>query len=139
MADGDADLASLGAKARQGNLSDGERMQLEAVAPRDEDFVPATLVLYQDAKARKDVRSRRKYLDKLLAQPEHGYNPLFLAERAQVAIIQGDFDTALERLAGVGELVDQTISADDVTDRIGDLESRIVTAETRKTRRSGIH
>lgn len=45
-------------------------------------------------------------------------------------VAPGDFDTALERLAGVGELVDQTISADDVTDRIVDLESRIVTAET---------
>ena len=41
----------------------------------------------------------------------------------------GDFASALERLAGVGELVDQSISADDVTARIVDLESRITTAE----------
>ena len=41
----------------------------------------------------------------------------------------GDFASALERLAGVGELVDQSISADDVTERIVDLESRITTAE----------
>ena len=40
-----------------------------------------------------------------------------------------DFALALERLAGVGELVDQQISADDVTERIVDFESRIVTAE----------
>ena len=39
-----------------------------------------------------------------------------------------DFATALQRLAGVGELVDQTVSAEDVTDRIVDLESRITTA-----------
>ena len=40
-----------------------------------------------------------------------------------------DFSTALERLAGVGTLVDQSISADDVTERVVDLESRISTAE----------
>ncbi len=41
-----------------------------------------------------------------------------------------DFSAALERLAGVGKLVDQSISADDVTERVVDLESRISTAET---------
>ncbi len=40
-----------------------------------------------------------------------------------------DFSVALERLAGVGELVDQLISADDVTERIVDFKSRIITAE----------
>jgi hypothetical protein len=39
-----------------------------------------------------------------------------------------DFDDALDRLAGVGELVSQTVFADDVTDRVVDLESRITTA-----------
>ena len=45
-------------------------------------------------------------------------------------MLPGDFSTALERLAGVGKLVDQSISADDVTERVVDLESRISTAET---------
>ena len=40
-----------------------------------------------------------------------------------------DFSLVLERLAGVGELVDQQISADDVTERIVNFESRILTAE----------
>jgi hypothetical protein len=40
-----------------------------------------------------------------------------------------DFDAALDRLAGVGELISQTVFADDVTDRVVDLESRITTAE----------
>ena len=44
-------------------------------------------------------------------------------------VLPQDFSTALERLAGVGELVDQQISADDVTERIVDFESRIITAE----------
>lgn len=39
------------------------------------------------------------------------------------------FDEALERLAGVGELISQSVTADDVTDRVVDLESRIATAE----------
>ena len=41
-----------------------------------------------------------------------------------------DFPTALDRLAGVGKLVDQSISADDVTERVVDLQSRISTAQT---------
>ncbi len=40
-----------------------------------------------------------------------------------------NFDDALNRLAGVGELLSQTVFADDVTDRVVDLESRISTAE----------
>ena len=44
-------------------------------------------------------------------------------------VLPADFSTALERLAGVGTLVDQSISADDVTERVVDLESRISTAE----------
>ena len=44
-------------------------------------------------------------------------------------VLPGDFSAVLERLAGVGELVDQSISADDVTERIVDLSSRISTAE----------
>lgn len=39
-----------------------------------------------------------------------------------------DFDEALNRLSGVGELVSQTVFADDVTDRVVDLESRITTS-----------
>jgi len=48
-----------------------------------------------------------------------------------------DFAAALERLAGVGELVDQTVSAEDVTERIVDLESRITTAEASVVRLRG--
>lgn len=44
-------------------------------------------------------------------------------------VLPEDFSVALERLAGVGELVDQQISADDVTERIVDFRSRIATAE----------
>ena len=49
-------------------------------------------------------------------------------------VLPADFSAVLERLAGVGELVDQSISADDVTERIVDLESRISTAEVSVTR-----
>ena len=40
-----------------------------------------------------------------------------------------DFQEALNRLSGLGELVNQTVSADDVTERIVDLRSRITTSE----------
>jgi hypothetical protein len=36
-----------------------------------------------------------------------------------------NFSTAIERLAGIGELRNQTISTDDVTERVVDLQSRI--------------
>lgn len=39
-----------------------------------------------------------------------------------------DFDDTLDRLAGIGELISQTVFADDVTERVVDLESRITTA-----------
>lgn len=40
-----------------------------------------------------------------------------------------DFSEVTDRLAAVGELVDQTLTAEDVTERVVDLESRITTAE----------
>ena len=51
--------------------------------------------------------------------------------RAEIVfkVLPADFSAALERLAGVGKLVDQSISADDVTERVVNLESRITTAE----------
>ena len=44
-------------------------------------------------------------------------------------VLPDNFSTALERLSGVGKLVDQSISSDDVTEVIVDLRSRIITAE----------
>lgn len=44
------------------------------------------------------------------------------------------FDDALDRLAGVGELISQDVFADDVTERVVDLESRIATAGVSVTR-----
>ena len=49
-------------------------------------------------------------------------------------VLPEDFSVALERLAGIGELVDQQISADDVTERIVDFQSRIITAEASVSR-----
>jgi hypothetical protein len=46
-----------------------------------------------------------------------------------IKIAPENFDTALERLGGIGRLLSQTIYADDVTERVVDLESRITTAE----------
>jgi len=40
-----------------------------------------------------------------------------------------DFSEALERLGGIGELRNQTVTTDDVTERVVDLESRIEVAE----------
>ncbi|MCP3912984.1 MAG: DUF4349 domain-containing protein [Actinomycetia bacterium] len=48
-----------------------------------------------------------------------------------------DFQEALSRLEGLGDLVTQTISADDVTERVVDLESRIITSELSVNRLRG--
>lgn len=44
-------------------------------------------------------------------------------------VLPEDFQTALDRLGSIGKLRNQTISADDVTERVVDLKSRIATAE----------
>lgn len=44
-------------------------------------------------------------------------------------VLPDDFDRAVEALGSVGELRSQTISADDVTERVVDLETRIEVAE----------
>jgi hypothetical protein len=48
------------------------------------------------------------------------------------------FQQALDALAGLGRLLDQTVGADDVTDRIVDLEGRIRTAEVSVDRLRGL-
>jgi hypothetical protein len=45
-----------------------------------------------------------------------------------IKIAPEQFDDALARLSGVGELISQRVTADDVTERVVDLESRITTA-----------
>ena len=48
-----------------------------------------------------------------------------------------DFQTALDRLGSIGELRDQSVSADDVTERVVDLQSQITTAEASVQRLRG--
>jgi len=46
-----------------------------------------------------------------------------------IKVLPANFAAAMERLAGLGTLVSQTVYADDVTERVVDLQSRITTAE----------
>jgi hypothetical protein len=46
-----------------------------------------------------------------------------------IKVLPANFAAALERLSGLGTLVSQTVYADDVTERVVDLQSRITTAE----------
>ena len=48
-----------------------------------------------------------------------------------------DFQTALDRLGSIGDLRDQSVSADDVTERVVDLQSQITTAEASVERLRG--
>ncbi len=53
----------------------------------------------------------------------------FTTATIEFKVFPEDFQEALNRLEGLGELQSQQISADDVTERVVDLESRISTAE----------
>jgi hypothetical protein len=52
-------------------------------------------------------------------------------------VLPGDFQQALSRLGGIGEIRTQNVTADDVTERVVDLESRISTAEASVERLKG--
>jgi len=52
-------------------------------------------------------------------------------------VLPGDFQIALERLGSVGEIRSQSVTADDVTERVVDLESRIATAAASVERLNG--
>ncbi len=52
-------------------------------------------------------------------------------------VLPGDFQQALARLGTVGDIRNQTVTADDVTERVVDLESRISTAEASVERLKG--
>lgn len=57
--------------------------------------------------------------------------------RLTFKVLPGDFQQALARLGTVGDIRTQTVSADDVTERVVDLESRISTAEASVERLKG--
>jgi uncharacterized coiled-coil protein SlyX len=52
-------------------------------------------------------------------------------------VLPGDFQRALAQLGSVGEIRSQSVTADDVTERVVDLESRISTAEASVERLKG--
>jgi hypothetical protein len=54
-----------------------------------------------------------------------------------IKVLPANFAAAMERLAGLGTLVSQTVYADDVTERVVDLQSRITTAEASVERLRG--
>ncbi len=54
-----------------------------------------------------------------------------------IKVLPANFAAALERLAGLGTLVSQTVYADDVTERVVDLQSRITTSEASVERLRG--
>lgn len=57
--------------------------------------------------------------------------------RLTFKVLPGDFQQALARLGTVGDIRNQTVTADDVTERVVDLESRISTAEASVERLKG--
>jgi serine/threonine-protein kinase len=94
---GERDLASLSSVSQRGDLTDGDRLGLEMTEPTDPDYTRAHVILYQDARARGDWRSRKKYLDAVMVLPENQYKPEFLVEQAQLDIDAKNYRKALDR------------------------------------------
>ena len=155
----DAPADDMGAPAATEAMSDGEDAMEEAPAdePRPEPVSDESGLAVPTALTPADLGRDIIYRATIEVQADD----VAAANREAVAIVQGlggivfsqstrteprprteitfkvlpaDFSTALERLAGVGKLIDQVITSDDVTEIIVDLESRIITAEASVTR-----
>ena len=98
----EGDLSVLSERARSGELTDAERQKLESTAKSDPEFTRANVILYQDAKSRRDLAGRAKYLDQLMKLPENTYNPQFLVEQADLDLRSKNWDAAIDH-AGTAE------------------------------------
>jgi hypothetical protein len=87
-----ATLSAMGIRAQRGQLAAADRAALEAVDPTDPMYSRGYTLLYQDAKSRGDLPSRKIYLDRLMALPENNYRPELLIEAAQMAFDRRDWD-----------------------------------------------
>ena len=65
------------------------------------------------------------------------FTPLFVLPELTFKIAPESFQTALARLGDIGEVRTQNVTADDVTERVVDLQSRITTAEASVDRLRG--
>lgn len=92
----EGDLSVLSERARSGALTDAERQKLEATAASDPEFTRANVILYQDAKSRRDLAARGEYLNQLMKLPENTYNPQFLVEQADLDLRSKNWDSAIE-------------------------------------------
>ncbi len=86
----------MGIRATRGELASADRAALEALPVADPLFSRGYTLLYQDAKSRGDLPSRRAYLDKLLAVRENAYRPELLIEAAQMSFDRRDWDASVQ-------------------------------------------
>ncbi len=124
---GSASLAALGAPTALSPADLGRDIVYRAAIAVEVDDVAAAS---KEAVAIVQGFGGIVFAQRTLTEPEPAAEMTFKLRPA-------DFAAALERLAGVGELVDQTVSAEDVTERVVDLESRITTAEASVVRLRG--
>jgi len=91
------DLNALAGKAQGGKLGDADKQYLEGWDSNDDDFTRAYVLLYENAKAKGDDRSRDRYMRQLMAVPENRYNPTLLVEEAEIQIRKRNYNKALEK------------------------------------------
>jgi serine/threonine protein kinase len=82
--------------ARDGTLGSSDVMRLELVETSDASYTRSRTLLLMNAEASGDRRATSKYLDELFELPENTYNAVFLAKKANLAVNDGRYQTALD-------------------------------------------
>ncbi|MEL6982229.1 MAG: DUF4349 domain-containing protein, partial [Actinomycetota bacterium] len=118
-ADGDSALGAGGASVTPTAADLGRQLIFTAFVNVGVDDVPAA-----SAEATSIIESLGGFL--FGQSTEGGSQP---RSELTFKVLPADFNLALERLGTVGELRNQTVTTDDVTERVVDLQSRIEVAE----------
>jgi hypothetical protein len=91
-----ATLDALAARAASGRLQRAGRAGLEAVPHTDPAYVRSRALLVMDAQQAGDHGAEGAYLDQLMAVPESGYDPVFLAQHARWLVNDGQYAAGLD-------------------------------------------
>ena len=90
------DVEMYASDARDGTLGSSDIMRLELVETSDASYTRSRTLLLMNAEAGGDRRAANKYLDELFELPENTYNAVFLAKKANLAVNDGRYQTALD-------------------------------------------
>jgi hypothetical protein len=91
------DMDRYAMAAERGALRQSDVMALESIGKGEDPYTRSRVLLLMNAQHQGDDRRTKRYLDDLMVQPEHRYNPVYLTDLARWHANQGDFVRALEK------------------------------------------